>query len=69
MNASTNTVSKSGDQSRWFYRAMYHLRTIMRNKLSSIGFIITLFGTASFWRLSRSYSPGSAIDTGERNKN
>ncbi|MBC8224568.1 MFS transporter [Candidatus Bathyarchaeota archaeon] len=34
-----------------------------------VSFIITLFGTASFWRLSRSYSPGSAIDTGERNKN
>lgn len=42
MAASTNTISKGEIESRRFYQTKYYLRTIMRNKLSSIGFIVTL---------------------------
>ena len=41
MAESTNTASTGEIESRWFYQMGYYLRTIMRNKLSGIGFVIT----------------------------
>lgn len=43
MTEATRSLPKQDTESRRFYRTRYYLRTIMRNKLSGIGFIITFF--------------------------